>query len=144
MIIYNYNNAKIKIACSPRFDMNKGILLYGFTRHDAEDLRSQIEHAVSAGVVAWGAPSEDEAVLTVLEGDKEGLFEDCSERCVMFVGFSGSEIQAVLREVEFPPPVSPLLCCPTESNVTWPFGELIEHLKEERDEIERSRTERGD
>lgn len=143
MIIYYYNNAKIKIAYAPPYDMKKGILLSGFTKHDAEDIRSQIEQAISAPVVAWGAPSEDEAVLTVLEGDKEGLFEDCPDRCVMFVGFSGGEIQAVLREVEFPPPISPLLCCPTESNVAWPFKELIEHLKEERDEIERGRTDNG-
>ncbi|HHN82074.1 MAG TPA: DUF3783 domain-containing protein [Methanomicrobia archaeon] len=140
MIIFFYNNAKIKIYYVQSVVMKKGVLLYGFGNRDAEDLKTQIEHAIASPVTAWGAPPDDETVLPILEETVEGQFEDAPDRCVMFVGFEGSEIQKVLRSVEFPPPVSPLFCCPTETNVTWPFRELIEHLKEEREEIENSRS----
>lgn len=131
--------------------MNKkeplGMLLYGYSEHEAFVIRGEYEVIFGNQVIVIGASDHDDSRLCdILSGQVQPRFSENEDRVLMFLGFSDEEISLALKHF----PVShgirrPLFCGLTENNYEWTMGTLVKHLKEEKAQWEkRSREERED
>jgi hypothetical protein len=77
-----------------------------------------------------GKPPSPEPFLS---GEKVILFHDVPQKGVMF-------LIKFFKQVDLPRPIYAMV---TEHSINWPFNELLEHLTEERDRMEKQ-TGRSD
>ena len=110
----------------------KGIVLYGYDRNDALVIINEYMEFLEDGLVLIGASgSDDMAVSEILFPGFTQSFEDHENKVLMFVGFSGEQVQMALKS--FPGEIKrPVFCGLTESNYNWKMKDLVEHLLEEK------------
>ena len=111
-----------------------GILLYGYNREDALLIKSFTDRTLGFPVPMKSASrSKDKKISDILKNTTDDFFADETTKILMLIDFTEEQINAFLGN--FPSREGglkrPIFCTLTEQNRDWPFGELIEHLKEE-------------
>jgi hypothetical protein len=111
-----------------------GVLLYGYTKAQAEQIKAYLSSLAGQDVAVIGGGGKEGAMVgDILEGSEGEGFAAGEPKVLMFLGFDDDAIEAVLRTFPkdgFVP--RPIFCCPTEENVAWTLEYLMEHLLEER------------
>jgi hypothetical protein len=112
---------------------NIGILLYGYSRAQAERIAARMEEVLGRDVALLGASGgEDKTVDSLLEMEGTARFEERELRVLMFLGFDDILIARAMdhfpREEDLP---RPIFCGLTEENQRWEFSHLLEHLLDE-------------
>jgi len=110
-----------------------GILLYGYSKAQSEEIGTSIAAALGREVDLLSASGmEEKTVDEILEAGGSAGFEEREDRVLMFLGFDD---EAISRAIDgFPKEkgiVRPIFCGLTDDNVQWKFTYLLEHLLEE-------------
>ncbi|MGA1793642.1 MAG: DUF3783 domain-containing protein [Thermoplasmatota archaeon] len=113
-----------------------GIMLYGFDEVTARSIKSALEKINDQDVVLIsGCGREEDLVGEILEDEGHSLWEAVKDpKVVMFLGFDGPGIHASMDGFPvFDGQRRPIFCTPTEENINWSLGDLLEDLMEERE-----------
>jgi hypothetical protein len=123
-----------------------GILLYGYDRNDALVIVNEYMEFLEEGIVLIGAScSDDLAVSEILSPGFRQCFEDHENKVIMFLGFSGEQVQMALKSFPGERGIPrPIFCGLTESNYNWKMKDLVEHLLEEQAFHQKRKGEAGD
>ncbi len=107
-----------------------GILLSGYDEEEAACIQALLKGLLATEVLVVGASGQGgETVASLLAQGPEGHFGDEPVKILLFLGFSETQIRAVLEG--FPragTPRRPIFCALTEQNSRWSLAELSDHL----------------
>ena len=110
-----------------------GVLLYGYNLEDSKAIEQSLRTITNQDIIiVSGSKKEDLKIMDILDKGPEECYEDKENKILLFLGFSDSEVGAVLKE--FPKSdtlVRPIFCGLTEENINWTLEYLVEHLIEE-------------
>ncbi len=139
------------IPAPPETGMNKkeslGMLLYGYSEHEAFVIRGEYEVLFENQVIVIGASGHDDRrVCDILSGQVQPCFSESENRVLMFLGFTDDEISLALKHFPLSQGIRrPLFCGLTENNYEWTMGVLVKHLLEEKAHWDnKNRQERED
>jgi hypothetical protein len=118
--------------------INKGILLYGYTENDAHFLKEKISETISDQILLKSASNlEEKTVKEILNQHTGFSYRQNQPNIILFFGMDDTDIQCILSD--FPSSIErPIFCGLTEHNVNWKFEELIDHLLAEQEMMEKN------
>jgi len=122
--------------------MNQGLLIYGYTKNEAETLLDDIISLVQKPLFVRSASGkESDTIETIINSSANPRFVENDTKILMFVNMTDPVIQKILSS--FPSSVpKPIFCGLTKHNIKWSFHELKEHLLEEKAYWEKQKNQK--
>jgi hypothetical protein len=121
-----------------------GIMVYGFSKDEAETIRTSLQEINKEDVILISGCGREEHILgDILEDELYDTFEDKEDpRVIMFLGFDGQKINASMDNFPKLEGSRPIFCTPTEKNIGWKLSALLEDLVEEREYFRQKQKEK--
>lgn len=112
--------------------MNSGILVYGYSKNDADIIYTAISSLLQQQIFLKSANGKESFTIENLIESSSNDFEDKTPKIIMFIDIKDSKIKQILGS--FPSSVTrPIFCGLTEHNIAWSFSTLKDHLLEEQE-----------
>ncbi len=109
------------------------IMSYGYDEMQACAVKTSFNGLLARDIILISASGmEGSTVSDILDSAGSSAFHEMIDKIIMFIGFSDDEISRCIEN--FPRDIPrPIFCLLTEENIAWTTGQLLEHLKKERD-----------